>query len=266
MQINNLSSNQSFRGAGSVFKGFATALDTTAQATTDIADLVSTASLAMDTPDVATVKILNDKLNTVSKNEKVPKAVRNGIKYTCCAIATGLTFFITRNCLRGKGVIVDLISKSKIGQSMLNFKNTMKANIAKIKIPEKLHLKGKFDFVKTYADKTVTYIKGVASSAGNTLETILNKVPKVKNGINKVVDFINIKNWTKRDYFANITATLLAGKHAAKALKTPNEATKPTTEIANIQLPEQKTETAETKQDKPEIIEPDVVDEGRDAA
>ena len=201
MQISKVNSKQSFGSTrnNEAFE-FSNFLDSTGKRTAQLTDLFIAANSAIGSPEEATIKILNNRLDEVVNDKKTPGWVRKPATYISAAAISVAAYIAATKSLKTPGIALRYMKRkcanNKFGQSVLRFGTTIKESA--LKVAKALKLKD-----NKYFNKASQFISKEAASAR---DFITGKFPKVTEKISKAGKFLKIDKWNKKDYLRNIFA------------------------------------------------------------
>lgn len=214
MKISSLGINQSFgarksKGDNDTFKlmnDFSAVLSDTSNKTAQLADVMVAVNSAIGSPEEATIKVVNDKLDDFASNEKNPNWIKKPAKYIGTVLVTGFTAYAASKTLKAPSAILKTMKKhlSKVNSinNIMNYVSKIKGNV--FEAIESLKLTDK----KLY--KTVSGF--LSARAASVNKFIQQKTPKFLKQITK------IDKWGKKDYVRNSLAALIGLSSGRKFL------------------------------------------------
>ena len=169
-------------------------LNNSAQGIEEFEDLVITAKNAIDSPEDAAIRTLNNKLEKVANNDNTPKPLKDTAKYSCATLITILTFIATKKVIKAPGKFANMakeyLEKTNSGKNVLRYCSNVKKQGKKIIDNIKESRLGEF---KEYLGKQYH----------SAIDYVTHEFP---NAAEKFLDFkktLKIDRWSRNDYIKN---------------------------------------------------------------
>ena len=228
MQISNIGTTQNFcsrkrnNTQKNEFYNFSDFLNSTTEKTAQIADLAVAVNTAIGSPEEATIKVLNDKLDNVAQNEKYPKWVRKPLTYIASGAFAISVYFAATKSMKTPRIAINYIKNhfgdKKVVTTLSNFASTVKekaSNVANV-----IRNKKAYKTIAEFLLNKFTALKNYSTQ----------KMPKVTKCLKDIYTKLEFNKWGKKDYIRNLIAASIGlssgkkylDKHSVKNEKTKN--------------------------------------------